>query len=765
MPLNALPAGHLMDSQGALIQHAITALRKAEAQLLHALDELFTILPEGIARTEVYNQRKRVFQSKAIQYERLVKCGVANESLASAVDQVKLCRDQQESATKIFEAHWQAVLAQSSELVLEQYQQSQTFRRGLVATGSDITSIDYAPDAKFYRTLYTYLSRASMKTSPLSTLGTVHYLHHAYGQVMMPWESAVERFWPSLQTRSLFYYALERSDAYLHALKYRMNPSASLSADKLDWLVSHEVGEVIESAELQNSLSQFVEIASHTEPQTLKDWAKSLKAYGGHEFVEILLNAGLLLRALPEGGVEGNWAKTLLNYLAFLGSQAPQEEINMLNLLTKAAGQFPHMEAEFLANCLAEVHQQLQATGATIDIEFVDIRPSDLYSHDVHTMRDISLHIEDFQDIASEIKLAISELGGFPLDIQHLRMLRFADECAIHPNALPNGQNAWPFLVFARAFLNSTWTKAKVDDQQRGQGLEPWPVAAVIQCFREGNETLKAVINGLSPGGGRMSGRYLTMFPDQITSEIREWNRNFEDDQRLAVAFRHISPSNANIHQLVTPWFIDWPEWEGTAPKAGGIPLSDIGVRRVDSTHLGKGNCLCLVQMSSGKDICLFEYGLEARHEKSPLAQLLLSIGIPNWTTSLWQDQQSTETRESGIGYRPRLSTKQSNLVIRRAEWEVPVPKSWEKLKGHEFALEIMHLAGNEGMPPEMFYKMDKQSKPQYFNLNEPLSQEVLRANLSRYKPQKVVFTEMLPTPSQAVADSFVSEFVLELMV
>jgi hypothetical protein len=163
----------------------------------------------------------------------------------------------------------------------------------------------------------------------------------------------------------------------------------------------------------------------------------------------------------------------------------------------------------------------------------------------------------------------------------------------------------------------------------------------------------------------------------------------------------------------------------------------------------------------------LLEFGLEARREKSVLAQIMLSIGVPNWTVQLWQ-HGTPEVRANGTHYYQQVVSKSGSIVLQRATWEVLITEPMLTLKGADFYRHLQSMALEDAWPQMVYYRMHRADKPQYLQMDEPLSVEVFRADVQKTSKKTFVLTEMLPEMDQLCAmdhagEKYVSEYVLEI--
>jgi hypothetical protein len=749
------------------LHEAQTALAAVKLNLQAVFDAQLKTLPQPTAfRTELFNQRKRFFNNKAVQWQRL-KSHADNISpefyqiLDNEKHRLEQAQTTYQACLKNWELAWQKQI-QESENKISQIAQQPKLSIGLVSTGSDLVhqfEQESRPDSKAFRAMYRYITRAAAKTSPLSQLGTVRFLHPNFGEAL-PWESEVQRFWPSVQLRPLFYGLLLADQKFVQLLPYRWNTSLTRKDVHLSWLaieaeiehvrsidVDTQLLEVMTEMEQAGALKQsaWVEFLSQKERMNLEEAVV---------FLDKMIEIGILLPVLPENGKEGGWAKNLMQHLAFMGVDAPTTLISMLNTLTKSASNMAYMHANALKEAQVEVARTLEHSLAQMDVLFTGVKAAELYSHDVIVDKAVDIEITDLEQIAINIGREIQALKQLPIDANHVEMLHFAQSIGLH--------EAMPFVHFGEQFLK--WQKQGGKSGSPGMGGafgKAQYISALVQCYKDQDGKTIAVLNGLGPGGGRLLGRFLTMFPSQMTEDLLLWNQSPADDI-LLVGIREIGASNANFHPKLTDTWVDWPNALSYQAKSAGLDLSDIGVS-LDASGLH----LTLVQLSTGKQIRLLEFGLEARREKSKMLQLLLSLGVADWSKTLWKQVAQEAATDQQVIYMPRKTNADASIIFHRAKWQVTINQSLITTHGAEFYLLIQALVTDHLMPNQLFYTFDKGEKPQLLVTNEPLSVEVLRHALQKRKTRHLVFEEMLPSPNEwkhlPEAEVYVREFCLEI--
>ncbi len=186
--------------------------------------------------------------------------------------------------------------------------------------------------------------------------------------------------------------------------------------------------------------------------------------------------------------------------------------------------------------------------------------------------------------------------------------------------------------------------------------------SALLQFFRGG-----AVFNGLFPGFGKMSCRFLHLAPPEFTRELQEWNAALAPGALLAEATDE-SFSNANLHPPLLPWEIATPNGNHAAPPERQLAVADIDVTDA-------GDELALIHRPSGRRIYAFDLGIQAWQQRSKLFQLLSRFTLSaSYAVQPLLDAVNRLAMRGGtpgdVVVRPRI-TYGDGLVLQRRTWVV----------------------------------------------------------------------------------------------
>ncbi len=313
---------------------------------------------------------------------------------------------------------------------------------------------------------------------------------------------------------------------------------------------------------------------------------------------------------------------------------------------------------------------------------------------------------------------------------------------------------------------------------------------AFIQFYKEkdkkGNDILKGVLNTSFPGYGKMVSRFLHIFDQQLSGDIRSWNLKLSDG-KLMVENCDASYFNANIHPSLMPYEIRMPGANNMHSSEKQLPVRDFELC-LDK----KDQELKLFHKPSGKEGYVFDLGFQSSSGRSRLFQLLSQFTKSEYlhvypvvdavnTTSGKSD--SNEDKKEQVRILPRI-VYEDQIILQRKSWLIPKTlllsrKNGETDSGFYFRMNIWRKCHD--IPDEVFVfivpaaeysevkgKLQKPGnddyKPQYINFNNPLLVNLLEKLINKV-PESLKVQEMLPAPQQMLhieGRKFVSEFMVQ---
>lgn len=306
------------------------------------------------------------------------------------------------------------------------------------------------------------------------------------------------------------------------------------------------------------------------------------------------------------------------------------------------------------------------------------------------------------------------------------------------------------------------------------------------QVFRDEQSELKAVLNGVFPGFGKMLSRFLHLLDPALTAELRSWNSATEDDVFL-IENCDASVFNANLHPPLMPFEVWMPGGQNTLPAEQQVPITALSVR-----YDRKEKELKLVHTASGKQAYVFDLGFQGHKGRSQLFQLLTRFSLTqsimlapfvNTAQNKFNTPQAADAPAKPV-IRPRV-VLENKLVLQRKAWYLKnalipgrLPEEneadyfmkiglWRKqlqLPDEVFIFITTHQE-LETLKPEQLSKLGRDSyKPQYINFKNPLLVNLFEKMISR-APAGVRIEEMLPVSGQMLKAGdkrYVTEFVLQ---
>ena len=310
------------------------------------------------------------------------------------------------------------------------------------------------------------------------------------------------------------------------------------------------------------------------------------------------------------------------------------------------------------------------------------------------------------------------------------------------------------------------------------------------QFYTDANGKLKAVLNGTFSGYGKMLSRFLHIFDEKITLELRKWNNNSNKNDSIFIEDCDASYFNANLHPPLMFNEIWMPGGHNTLPEEQQLPITDFAV-----CHNSKKNELILTHTPTGKHAYVFDLGFQGQMGRSQLFQLLEKFSKAEYlfaqpvanavNTSLAKNKQKKEKEKTPeINVLPRI-VYEDQIVIQRKTWNVPkvcIPQKLPADSAWQYYLRLNEWRKENRIPDEVFIfinpdrwvnnldpKLTKKLtrddyKPQYIDFRNPLLINLFEKLISK-APVSIKIQEMLPDSGQMLKidnERFVSEFVVQ---
>jgi len=284
------------------------------------------------------------------------------------------------------------------------------------------------------------------------------------------------------------------------------------------------------------------------------------------------------------------------------------------------------------------------------------------------------------------------------------------------------------------------------------------------------------------PGYGKMLGRFLPLFDEDCTRQIRDWNKSMQEGD-LFVEISDASYFNANVHPPLLAYEMRMPGSQNNLPEAQQIALDDL-IIQLDE----KEQRLQLFHQASQKQVFIFDFGFEALANRSPLYRFLAHFSKPTENFSvlceLINEIEQPDTSANIIRH-PRIKLG-TNLCLQRQRWyfhldEIPYLEKGETEAAYFLRLHLWRT--KQELPQQMFYSLNPKEidlsaveegdkakakkedyKPQFLDFNHPLSVQLFSRVLERV-PLYLKMEEMLPSPADWLSfdgEKRVCEFVVQ---
>ncbi|MFK7772635.1 MAG: lantibiotic dehydratase [Saprospiraceae bacterium] len=289
--------------------------------------------------------------------------------------------------------------------------------------------------------------------------------------------------------------------------------------------------------------------------------------------------------------------------------------------------------------------------------------------------------------------------------------------------------------------------------------------------FYKNEEKTKAVINGLTPGYGKLFGRFSPLFDKEITIQLQKWNSKIQNEN-LWVENVDASIFNANLHPPLLSCEIKNVSSQNNLPLENQIPIKDIEVIWEEDLEEP-----ILIFAKTKMQISIFDFGFEHPENRSPMFQLLNGFSLPHATyrfflklvNEVFEEQKPNEFKGC------RKVSIDNHLVLQRRSLEVThssFPQKEKNESNSSFFLRIQKWKSAHHFSQYIFLKpiLDSDNsnssrnkdfyKPQLFDLHSPVAIVLLQKILEKHLG-KFWIEEILPNEEGMVGDS-VSEFVVQ---
>lgn len=285
--------------------------------------------------------------------------------------------------------------------------------------------------------------------------------------------------------------------------------------------------------------------------------------------------------------------------------------------------------------------------------------------------------------------------------------------------------------------------------------IKPKPLkTASLACLAlmyEEDGALKAVLNSVTQGYGKMAGRFLKLMPEEFTADLRQMNEELEKDGLMA---DNVDASffNANAHLPLL-------KYEITMPKSRNQLSENQQLKLVDLVVCKQENEIVIWHLKLKKRISIFDLGIQTLKGRSPLYQLLVNFSpvVPDLKYLKEAITVAISKKNEKEVVLPRVVFE--NWVLFRKEWifkdvadfrMVQFEKDWQTIQT------VKKILANKKIEDCFFIEMkpkvysdemeSKKEKPIYIDVkNIILLKNFLK--LVQHENFTIKIVEMLPQP------------------
>ncbi|KIO76742.1 hypothetical protein TH53_13335 [Pedobacter lusitanus] len=282
---------------------------------------------------------------------------------------------------------------------------------------------------------------------------------------------------------------------------------------------------------------------------------------------------------------------------------------------------------------------------------------------------------------------------------------------------------------------------------------------------QENKEHVFGVINTVLPGMGKVSGRFLSLFAPDITSDFIRYNTQLHPGM-LKVELNDASSFNANIHPSLLTRELALPGGNKSYPEKQQIPVDELAVG-----YDSKTGSLKLTYQDD--QVFTYDLCLESFYNRSNLYQLMAHFNqetklslqpFINLVDACYLNIE--EEQEHEIESLPRI-TYENTVILRRRTWRVKtaaVPVQQASETAYDYFIRINVWRSQHGIPVNIFLFLRKRSfvikpaaqtkdkkdglsddyKPQFISFEQPLLVEMFKRLLAR-AGDYLIIEEMLP--------------------
>ncbi|MEM6966981.1 MAG: lantibiotic dehydratase, partial [Bacteroidota bacterium] len=587
------------------------------------------------------------------------------------------------------------------------------------------------------RSIAQYFYRAATKTSPFSYFSTLALLHRyqdTFKSDTAPSTSSISinnilllEFQDVLLTNASFYQqmklvlnpTLSKDDVEFIFIKNENN------IENLQRLEKSAILEIIEQYFLENQEVVFNVFLVHLAKIVAADPAELVA------FLLQIIDTGFLEWQWEVKALTKNWEEKFSNWLAdFADFEGKSEWLALLHHLKRSKQHYHKSNAVQRTVQVKTTVKQLQA--ATIGIN--KVVPELIFFEDVKTNHNYTLSATKTESICRSLHRVLQMIQ--PISVDHFRLkIRRCFEANYNKNeevkllafyekfyatasaATPSPDEVTKKLSIAfEKMIQQTATNevagvVEFSTKKWEKHLDFTPhllpkqiaYGGLFQFFGTENN-VKAVLNGLTLGYGKLFGRFLGLLDESITKEIQYQNRTPSNEQYW-IENKDASYFNANLHPPLFDLEIRAANTQNQLPPPQQIPVRQLLVKWDEQL-----NEPVLVHALDKKRCVIFDMGLEHPHNRSALFRLLNGFSFPKAalrTMNNTVNKYFSIHLKNGIKICPRIVIDE-HLILQRKSFEIPeslIPYRGKKETSASYFYTIQKWKATHDFPRFVFFQ------------------------------------------------------------
>lgn len=621
------------------------------------------------------------------------------------------------------------------------------------------------------RTVMQYLARMAAKTSPFSSFTTLSYGKIQEQEIIFKAKTKntknTSNYRYNNQILELFQTLFLSKIDFLSKLNIQINPTLEKENNEYRFLVNHQNIESFQTIEQQDFLLVIEKKFEEKPTFVVNDLIFSItndyeiETESVINFLMELVAIGFFEIDFGFNATTENWLISLRDYIAKVPCTS-RIDIEFVDKLIQNLNDFPNADLTQRIKILENAHQIINEFihrffGKNISLElsleqliYEDIANNFQFSFDkkavdklINPLHDLLQQVHFLQG-KERLQMTFFFKNHFGKNVE-VSLLDFYEQYykigkKIEEKNIPTIQAEAELLkkwskevrkLVKKKYVKGEVLKLEIADLQlinKKLEIQLIPLnnislSCFAQVFEEENE-LKAVVNAVSAGYGKMVGRFLKLMPESFTKDLKSSNLQLRQADKRQVENVDASFFNANLHPAFFDLEIETPNSQNQLSEKQRVKVSDLKIRYENEK-------LILWDSSRNEKIEVFDLGIQAQKGRSPLYQLLSNFSpiVPD-IQYLREAIGKGITQKKDFKYYPQ--TDFGNLVLLRERFIFPDLGFLDKkrnLSNAEKWQRIKKWCLTENISLHFFFKktakIDNQNghlkrgeKPIYFDVN-----------------------------------------------